>query len=416
MNIKFFHKTVQGASHKKKNKICQDASTCGEVEIEGKKAYFSVVCDGHGGNDYMRSNIGSELGVKVASEYIVKFIQKATKNMLNNDQHYGRQLRYLSEMILKNWREAVKNHLDENPFTEEEFLNISEKAKKRYTMLEQERFYSAYGTTMIAVGYTEDYAFALHLGDGKCISVDKEGNFEQLVPWDENCFLNATTSMCDSDAINEFRCHYFKEPPAVIFIASDGVDDCFANNEKMYHFYKTLLFSISKDGFDDSVKELEEYLPRMSAKGSGDDISIGAIIDMDIVEGLDSIKNFDPSAKKAPEKKEEKNSEPAVAEEKTEPETADKAEVAEVKPEETKPEPQKEEAVEAPVEGKKVPTKGLEEDFQPIKMNNSVPDPYNINVTVIIPPPVPTDFEPKKEFKKDTRKKTKALSQQMVDF
>lgn len=407
MNIKFFHKTVQGASHKKKNKICQDASTCGEVEIEGKKAYFSVVCDGHGGNDYMRSNIGSELGVKVASEYIVKFIQKATKNMLNNDQHYGRQLRYLSEMILKNWREAVKNHLDENPFTEEEFLNISEKAKKRYTMLEQERFYSAYGTTMIAVGYTEDYAFALHLGDGKCISVDKEGNFEQLVPWDENCFLNATTSMCDSDAINEFRCHYFKEPPAVIFIASDGVDDCFANNEKMYHFYKTLLFSISKDGFDDSVKELEEYLPRMSAKGSGDDISIGAIIDMDIVEGLDSIKNFDPSAKKAPEKKEEKNSEPAVAEEKTEPETADKAEVAEVKPEETKPEPQKEEAVETPVEGKKVPTKGLEEDFQPIKMNNSVPDPYNINVTVIIPPPVPTDFEPKKEFKKDTKKKTK---------
>ena len=407
MNIKFFHKTVQGASHKKKNKICQDASTCGEVEIEGKKAYFSVVCDGHGGNDYMRSNIGSELGVKVASEYIVKFIQKATKNMLNNDQHYGRQLRYLSEMILKNWREAVKNHLDENPFTEEEFLNISEKAKKRYTMLEQERFYSAYGTTMIAVGYTEDYAFALHLGDGKCISVDKEGNFEQLVPWDENCFLNATTSMCDSDAINEFRCHYFKEPPAVIFIASDGVDDCFANNEKMYHFYKTLLFSISKEGFDDSVKELEEYLPRMSAKGSGDDISIGAIIDMDIVEGLDSIKNFDPSAKKAPEKKEEKNSEPAVAEEKTEPETADKAEVAEAKPEETNPEPQKEEAVEAPVEGKKVPTKGLEEDFQPIKMNNSVPDPYNINVTVIIPPPVPSDFEPKKEIKKDTKKKTK---------
>lgn len=407
MNIKFFHKTVQGASHKKKNKICQDASTCGEVEIEGKKAYFSVVCDGHGGNDYMRSNIGSELGVKVASEYIVKFIQKATKNMLNNDQHYGRQLRYLSEMILKNWREAVKNHLDENPFTEEEFLNISEKAKKRYTMLEQERFYSAYGTTMIAVGYTEDYAFALHLGDGKCISVDKEGNFEQLVPWDENCFLNATTSMCDSDAINEFRCHYFKEPPAVIFIASDGVDDCFANNEKMYHFYKTLLFSISKEGFDDSVKELEEYLPRMSAKGSGDDISIGAIIDMDIVEGLDSIKNFDPSAKKAPEKKEEKNSEPAVAEEKTEPETADKAEVAEVKPEETNPEPQKEEAVETPVEEKKVPTKGLEEDFQPIKMNNSVPDPYNINVTVIIPPPVPSDFEPKKEFKKDTKKKTK---------
>ena len=61
----------------------------------------------------------------------------------------------------------------------------------------------------------------------------------------------------------------------------------------------------------------------------------------------------------------------------------------------------------APVEGKKVSTKGLEEDFQPIKMNNSVPDPYNINVTVIIPPPVPSDFEPKKEFKKDTKKKTK---------
>lgn len=405
MSIKFFHSTVQGASHKKNNKICQDASGCGEVEIEGKKAYFSVVCDGHGGSDYMRSNIGSELGVKVAGEYIVKFLQKATKNMLNNDQHYGRQLRYLSEMILKNWREAVKNHLDENPFTEDELAGVSEKAKKRYTMLEQEKFYSAYGTTMIAAGYTEDYAFALHLGDGKCISVDKDGNFEQLVPWDENCFLNATTSMCDSSAINEFRYHYFKEAPVAIFIASDGVDGCFANNEKMYHFYKTFLFSICKDGFENSVKEVEDYLPRMSAKGSGDDISLAAIIDMSALEEIDSIKEYNPyaKAKTEPVQAEEKKSEPAVKEEKSKPEPVEKTEVAEVKPKRTK----KKKTEEDPATEEKVPTKGLEEDFQPIKMNNSVPDPYNINVTVIIPPPAPTDFEPKKEIKKDTKKKTK---------
>ena len=71
--------------------------------------------------------------------------------------------------------------------------------------------------------------------------------------------------------------------------------------------------------------------------------------------------------------------------------------MAEVKPEETKPEPQKEEAVEAPVEGKKVPTKGLEEDFQPIKMNNSVPHRYPMNEPVVIQPPAPADFETKKE-------------------
>ena len=55
MNAKSFNLSVQGASHIKKNKECQDAS----VSFYDEKMAVAIVCDGHGGDDYMRSAAGS---------------------------------------------------------------------------------------------------------------------------------------------------------------------------------------------------------------------------------------------------------------------------------------------------------------------------------------------------------------------
>lgn len=59
-----------------------------------------------------------------------------------------------------------------------------------------------YGCTLMAYVRTNKYWFAFHLGDGKMISFDEEAQWKEPVLWDDRCFLNKTTSICDADARN----------------------------------------------------------------------------------------------------------------------------------------------------------------------------------------------------------------------
>lgn len=291
MNAKSFNLSAQGASHIKKNKECQDAS---ESYFDEKMA-IAIVCDGHGGDDYMRSAVGSTLAAAVAKKNIINFLNAITK-----EQFWAKpenNMKNLEASIINGWNEAIYMHFAQNPFTEAELSGISEKARKKYT--QDVRIESAYGTTMIAVAMTKEFWFGIHIGDGKCVAVNSEGKFVQPIPWDPKCFLNATTSICDSDALERFRHFYSEKLPAAVFVGSDGIDDCFSNNEQLHNLYKTILYSFGTSEFENAKNDLRDYLPRLSAKGSGDDVSIAAMFDFDIVPELEVVKDFDREKEKA---------------------------------------------------------------------------------------------------------------------
>lgn len=290
MNAKSFHLSVQGASHIKKNKECQDAA----LSYYDDDCAIAIVCDGHGGDDYMRSAYGSQFGVKVAEENIKNFI----KNIKSDDLKQNNKLliKQLEASIINDWNEAIYTHYEENPFTEDELAVISDKAKKKY--LEDKRIESAYGTTMIAVGMTNEFWIGLQIGDGKCVAVNPEGKFLQPIPWDNKCFLNATTSICDSHALENFRHFYSEKLPIAVFVGTDGIDDCFKNDEQLNNLYKTVLYSFMTTDFDEAISDLNDYLPRLSAKGSGDDVSISAMIDLDKISDIDEVREFDKEKEK----------------------------------------------------------------------------------------------------------------------
>lgn len=291
MNAKSFNLTAQGASHIKKNKECQDAS----LSYQDENCAIAVVCDGHGGDDYVRSAIGSKFASAIAKKNIQKFLLGMDKEkfFLNPDK----QLKILEASIISHWNESVSDYHSKHPFDEAELIVVSEKAKKRY--LEDGKIWSAYGTTLIAVAMNEDYWFAIHIGDGKCVAINHAGEFKQPIPWDPKCFLNATTSICDSDAIDNFRHFYSDKLPAAVFVGSDGIDDCFNNNEQLYNLYKTVLYSFATTDFKEACEGLADYLPRLSAKGSGDDVSIAALLDMDSISELSIVKDYDKGKEKA---------------------------------------------------------------------------------------------------------------------
>lgn len=291
MRMQSFHLSAQGASHIKKNKECQDSSE----SYFDQKCAIAIVCDGHGGDDYVRSASGSKFACEAAKTNILNFIENVNPDELK--RHYNQLIHNLKASIIGTWNEAVYEHYNANPFTDSEIAVLSDRAKHKY--LREKRIESAYGTTLIAVACTKDYWFGIHIGDGKCIAINPEGKFLQPIPWDEKCFLNATTSICDTDALNHFRSFYSEKLPIAVFVGSDGIDDCFSSDQQLYNLYKTVLYSFSTSDFDTAVNDLSEYLPRLSAKGSGDDVSMAAVLDLDMIGEIDAVKEFDKEKEKA---------------------------------------------------------------------------------------------------------------------
>ena len=106
------------------------------------------------------------------------------------------------------------------------------------------------------------------------------------IPWDERCFLNKTTSLCDNEPVEEFR--YCAEGdghfPAAIFLGSDGLDDTFGDGDKLYNFYGNLIRMIKKNGLEAVTSEIQTSLPRLSEIGSKDDMSIAFVYDESKIE------------------------------------------------------------------------------------------------------------------------------------
>jgi chromosome segregation ATPase len=106
------------------------------------------------------------------------------------------------------------------------------------------------------------------------------------VPWDCACFLNITTSLCDRYPVAEFRYAFDGTGnfPSAVFLSSDGVDDSFITAENLTRFYnQTLDIFVNSNNLSQTVNDLEEHLSKISKKGSHDDMSISALINMDEV-------------------------------------------------------------------------------------------------------------------------------------
>ena len=72
--------SCQGESHKYCDKPCQDSSfSCSDNGLS-----IAIVCDGHGGERYFRSDIGSKICVRVTETAIRKFVDSIDRKMFQN--------------------------------------------------------------------------------------------------------------------------------------------------------------------------------------------------------------------------------------------------------------------------------------------------------------------------------------------
>lgn len=284
-----FHHTVTGASHTKAGKPCQDYSFSGfnpDEYIDRDKQYaIAIVADGHGSNDYFRSDRGSRMACDAAKEAVRMFMRDRDGGLNTPDgielllKTPDAYMNNLKKSIITLWHDALAEDYLKEPFTQEELTSMSDKNRDKYNEAKDQRYVKAYGTTLIVVVVHPRFWFGLHIGDGKCVACYPDSIMTQPIPWDDRCFLNVTTSLCDDDAFESFR-HTFRtnDFPDAVYIATDGLDDSFGTDERLYDFYKQLTKSFAEKGKDATLEELEVFLPHLTETGSGDDISIAGVV------------------------------------------------------------------------------------------------------------------------------------------
>ena len=292
-----FAVTVTGISHTKQDKNCQDYSCKGDHR---SGIAIAAVADGHGDDNCFRSDRGAQFAVDCAVKGISEFIKinrskfslfplLKKANLAQNE--WDNAVRNLIKYIIASWHDMVVKDYSTNAFTQKELSLIDEKHRIRYKELDDVNHTSyiskAYGTTLIASAITPHYWLSIHIGDGRLNAFYSDGAFEQPVPWDEKCFLNATTSLCDEDSFERAR-HYFslaseKPLPVAVFLCTDGIDDNYpveGNENHLRKLYRTIALAFAEDGFEKTVIQLNDLANQFATKGKGDDTSIAGFIDM----------------------------------------------------------------------------------------------------------------------------------------
>lgn len=315
-----FNMTKMGASHVKSGKPCQDYSLCWQSDDGG--THVVIVCDGHGGDTYVRSDRGSRLAAEITLHNIREMIASTSPTLFldkegavtarpedeednlfhmphpkneadlgdselqqleqdrafyaavapirEQDQHFNR----LFASIYLQWVKAIEQDAEESQFNEYE-----------KSCLKNARITKAYGTTLMAFVRTPLYWFAFHIGDGKMLCCDINFNWREPVPWDCNCFLNITTSLCEHNPLHSFRYAFSGRGdfPVAVMMGSDGIDDSWHTMERLQNFYSQTLGIFNDLGEEEAIRQLGDYLSTLSEKGSRDDVSMAGIIDMDAI-------------------------------------------------------------------------------------------------------------------------------------
>ncbi len=304
-NIRIFHAKALGESHKLKNIPCQDSAN-GIEDLENG-IYIAAVSDGHGSKQYFRSDRGSKLLVDIALETITDFIKRqdsellkvpftaipaqTTETKLQIVRKFTAQdnaFRRVNSAIIAKWNEAIRADWDNDPPT-------TDKMKELQVTDDYIRLFNAgtdielaYGCTLIVFALTPEYWFAIQLGDGKCIAFDEEANAWEPIPWDDQCIGNTTTSICESTALENFRyCYGNDKTPVALFIGSDGMDGAYGTIDEfsvplLTGLYENVIKSFVHNGYEDTVAEVRDMLPKLSERGiTRDDMSLAGWIDLE---------------------------------------------------------------------------------------------------------------------------------------
>ncbi|MBO7055969.1 MAG: protein phosphatase 2C domain-containing protein [Bacteroidales bacterium] len=295
-----------GESHLAEDKECQDRC----YAETNKNFSIAILSDGHGSDSHFRSARGANFAVEITKACVAEFLKMIPRSIyseketptpfsnqpftayyaktatdLQTHSNAHKAMMNLVSAIVGKWNLAVQEDALKNDLTDWEKTHVPQEELDKFLKRREKEnasFAKAYGCTLMAYVQTKTYWFAFHIGDGKAVFLNHaEGAlvFEKSIPWDDECVLNVTTSLCDKNAVEDFRYCYQGDGtfPVAVFMASDGMDDSYGENELLYNFYAELYKNIIRYGKTETEEQLETLLPQISKNHSRDDMSVALV-------------------------------------------------------------------------------------------------------------------------------------------
>lgn len=260
-----------GISHINSGYSCEDYS----ASYSDDQVSIIVISDGHGDKNCFRSAKGAAFACETAIRMCQRFVSITNHIDDINQCDFENLIVSLESDIADAWKETVLSHAAENPFSDKEMSEVSEQVLKLYK--NGQKIEKAYGCTLILSMCTLHYWLSIQIGDGKSVSCYKDGVYLELVPDDENCIGNRSTSLCDSNAKESFRHYYSSLIPIASFVTSDGIEESF-DQAGMNNFFYSIAYWLQNKGLDYAKTKLDELLPQISEGGSGDDVSVAMMV------------------------------------------------------------------------------------------------------------------------------------------
>ncbi|MCH2174886.1 MAG: protein phosphatase 2C domain-containing protein [Lentisphaeria bacterium] len=253
----------RGHHHVQTETPCQDS--WGGVNSYESKGYSCVsVADGHGADIHDLSEFGSELAVQALNDQFEVLIDSYGHDQSELERAFEANF---PQMVVDRWQclclKDAEERLGETFFDHKDY-----------------DIYTRYGTTLQGCMYWKDRLWIASVGDGNLLTVGVDGSIVHHDEEDEPIFKpGATFSMASLNPANNFRLTIIEaELIAFTMLSTDGLYNSFLKPEYFLALGPGLLEAIRQDGVDAVDKLLPEWLDYFTENGSGDDITLAALV------------------------------------------------------------------------------------------------------------------------------------------
>ena len=260
----FFTKTEIGYSHISTGKRCQDFS----ASYNDEERTIVTACDGHGGNVYIRSHLGS----KFASNAVIDVFREIERTAFYKAKKEA-VIESIRLNILCRWNALVEGHLAKNPIRMSEVAELTEAE----ILSLRKNPIKAYGTTLNAAMILGTKLICVSIGDGGCFLV-KGGVVTPAFAEDEDePVANITYSLCQDDAFSHLSVavHELSAYDGAV-VCTDGMINPYQN---LSNFSAGLIAPAIMNLYLGKFDQLAAFVSEVGAKlGTGDDVSLGILV------------------------------------------------------------------------------------------------------------------------------------------
>lgn len=242
-----------------------------------------AVADGHGSAKCRYSQNGSRIAVKVFCSKLSSLFKEKSRDCELLFQELSK-LRHerLPSIIVNDWRDHVQKD-----FQRREPDNIEK--------VDPESIYQFYGTTLLGLVFTNNYYFALQIGDGDILRVFSDASVERIISYEKILGVE-TKSLSNANAWSYFDSQLIKpdsieEMPVLFLLSTDGLANSFIDDQAFLQIGSDYLNWIKRDEFVFVKRKVKEVLRNTSKQGSGDDITLALAVNLKRIEE-DTVNDF----------------------------------------------------------------------------------------------------------------------------